>query len=86
MDNRSGFITNIPEEVEAIPEEHREELTQEEYNELQKVLEAERIKHLEHMRARERVNKLSPSDKDRVFAKARARRKAADKSRKRNRK
>lgn len=86
MDNRSGFITNIPEEVEAIPEEYREELTQEEYNELQKILEAERVKHLEHMRARERIDKLSPADKDRNFAKARARKKQADKSRKRNRK
>ena len=85
MDTRSGFITNIPEEIEEIPKDNREELTEEEYNKLKEILEADRVRHLEHMRARERASKLSPADKDRVFAKARARKKAADKSRKRNR-
>lgn len=76
MDNRSGFITNIS----------REELTQEEYDQLKEILEADRVRHLEHMRARERANKLSPADKDKAFAKTKARKKVADKSRKRNRK
>lgn len=89
MDTRSGFITSIPEEIEAIPEEHREALTQEEYEELQKVIEAERVKYLEHYRANHRhseegrTDKLKPKD---AAKKARTRKKIADASRKRNRK
>jgi hypothetical protein len=80
VDTSNGFITNIPEEIEDIPEKSREALTKDEYEALLKYVENKRVEALHQMRAKQKV------EKTKAFTDKKRARKIADKSRRRNRK